>query len=122
MPFTRRWIARLDDLIGHGARNPLKKWWSDLERLPDGRVQAAKGVNTRDLSLDKRSLVNTQAIAYYPANVMPAPDDMEPSPIDRAAALAMEDEMETPADALLRRARGESPPPHYHPRIAEGTD
>jgi reductive dehalogenase len=115
LPFTRRWIARLDDVIRHGTRNPAKKWWSDLERLPDGTVQAAKGANTRELSLDKRSLVDTQDIAYYPASVMPAPRDTSPQPIDRAAALAMENEMETPADALLRRTRGESAPAHHRP-------
>ena len=115
VPFTRRWIARLDDVIRHGARNPAKKWWSDLERQPDGTVHAVKGVNARELSLDQRSLVDTQAIAYYPASVMPAPDDVSPHPIDRAAALAMEREMETPADALLRRARGGPPPAQYTP-------
>jgi hypothetical protein len=43
-----------------------------------------------------------QDIAYYPAGTMPPPDAAGPHPIDRSAALEVE--METPLEALRRRA------------------
>ena len=117
LPFTRRWIARLDDRVGHGDRNPIKKWWSDLERLDDGTVRAAKGAHARGLNLTKSTTIQkTQEIAYYPASVMPRPDEAGPCPIDRAAALRIAESMETPAEALERRQRGGPPPSHSSPQ------
>ncbi len=72
--------------------------------------------------LDKSTTIGkTQEIAYYPASVMPAPDEMSAVPIDRAAALQAASEMETPVDALMRRQRGERPSAHYASRNTHGS-
>ncbi|MCZ6857110.1 MAG: hypothetical protein O7F70_03830, partial [Gemmatimonadetes bacterium] len=72
--------------------------------------------HARDLRLDKSTTIEkTQEIAYYPASVMPAPDEMGAAPIDRAAALQAASAIETPVDALMRRQRGDRPPAHYTP-------
>jgi hypothetical protein len=122
LPFTRRALVRLDDWVRHGDRNPVKKWWRDLERHLDGSVKAATKAHARDLRIDKSATIEkTQKIAYYPASVMPAPDEMGAAPIDRAAALHAASAMETPVDALMRRRRGERPPAYYASRHAHGS-
>ena len=66
--------------------------------------------------LDMSSTIQkTQEIAYYPASVMPAPDETGAVPIDRPAAPRAASEMETPVDALIRQQRGGRPPAHYAP-------
>ena len=57
-----RWLKRflipiavkLDDVLGHGIRNPAKKWWLDLEIVDGVCVEPRKGVNQRDLDLDRQ--------------------------------------------------------------------
>ena len=97
LPFTRRWIVRLDDSIGNGSINPAKTWWTDLE-IVDGKVVPPHGTNRRGLARDKP--LKAQEIAYYPAAVMPPPDAKAPVPVDRKAALAVRPE--TPAAARAR--------------------
>jgi hypothetical protein len=102
LPWTRRWIVRLDDAVGNGAINPAKTWWTDLE-IVDGKVVLPRGTNRRGLSPAKPA--KAQEIAYYPAAAMPPPDAQAPVPVDRKAALAVQPE--TPAAA---RARTRRPP------------
>lgn len=105
-PLIRRWIPLLDDLVRNGSRNPVKKWWHDLEWLPRGVAVRPMAVNQRDLNPKKgRKLPQTQEIAYYTAAAMPAPDADGAVPIDRKAALRAAQTMETPMDALLRTRR-----------------
>ena len=47
LPFSRRFLIWLDDALGYGKRNPVKRWWLDLVK-EDGRVVAASGTNERD--------------------------------------------------------------------------
>ena len=105
-PASRRWIVRLDDWVRHGARNPVKKWWSDLTRTPDGTIENARGTHDRDLRLDDRSKKpKRQEIAYYPAATMPPPAERGSWPIDRKDALERQHSIETPESARARRAR-----------------
>lgn len=102
VPGARRAIARLDDRLGHGMRNPVKKWWTDIE-IVDGVAGAPRaGANARDLHLDKQD--PHAPIAYYPADVVPAPDEQGPHPVDRKAAVDTVRLLETPAEAARRRA------------------
>jgi reductive dehalogenase len=102
LPFTRRWIVRLDDAIGNGSINPAKTWWTDLE-IVEGKIVPPRGTNRRGLSLEKAAKPPAgHAIAYYPAAVMPPPDAKEPVPVDRRAALAVKPE--SPAAARARRS------------------
>jgi reductive dehalogenase len=121
LPWFRRWIPVLDDWIGHGVINPIKTWWSDWEVIggrgsPARTVRPAKGTNRRSLNPDKTArLQDNQTIAYYHANMMPPPNLPDPSPIDRDAALQAAALVETPAQALARRAAGHPVPEHYRP-------
>ncbi|MCL4800123.1 MAG: Fe-S protein [Burkholderiales bacterium] len=107
--------VRLDDYLGHGKRNPVKKWWLDLEIVNGVCVKPVKGVSERDLDLDHRIDPEKKPMAYYPASMMPVPNDVGPQPVDRKAAVAIAKRMETPAQARARKARGEPPPPEYVP-------
>ncbi len=102
----------LDDTIGNGKRNPVKKWWLDLE-VVDGVCVAPKGVNERDIDTSLNIDPAKQKMAFYHADMMPVPNDLYPQPVNRKAALAAAEVIETPADARARRGRGEGPPRHY---------
>ena len=106
--------AWLDDKVGNGVRNPVKKWWFDHE-IVDGVTIAAKGTNQRDIEPDKVMDPAKQKMAFYHANMMPPPDLLEPFPVDRKAALAARDLLETPQQARERIARGGPTPAHYIP-------
>ena len=90
--------TRMDDWLGHGVRNPKKKWWLDLEIVDGVCVEPRKGVNARDLDLDRHVDASTHKIAYYHANAMPPPNS-HGIPIfpDRKAAIAAASLLETPA-------------------------
>ncbi len=114
LPFTRKRIIDLDDRIGNGKRNPVKRWWHDLEWMPGGFSATPKGVNERDLDIAKGlSIKGKQKMAYFHANMMPPPNVMAPVPVDRKAAMAAGALMETPAQALERHRRGGPRPAHY---------
>ncbi|MGI9424103.1 MAG: Fe-S protein, partial [Hyphomicrobiaceae bacterium] len=106
--------VKLDDALGHGKRNPDKKWWLDLEMI-DGVCVTPKGINQRDIDPDRetKKSARAQKIAYYFADVMPAGDANAPLPVDRKAALAAADLLETPDGAAQRVRRGGLTPAHY---------
>jgi ferredoxin len=114
--------VKLDDLLGNGKRNPVKKWWLDLEIVNGVCVTPVKGVSQRDLDLGHKVDPEKKPMAFYPASMMPVPNDNNPQPVDRKAALAAAARIETPAQALARRARGEPPPADYTatPPAADG--
>ncbi|WP_321395644.1 hypothetical protein [Emcibacter sp.] len=110
--------ARMDDLLGHGKRNPVKKWWIDLEVRDEVAIIPPKGVNERDLDVGRKLDPAKQKIAYYTADMMPPPDQFDaPFPVDRKAALAAADKLETVAGARARKAKGGPKPTHYEPWI-----
>ncbi len=102
-PFTRRHIAKLDDRIGNGSINPIKKWWWDLE-WKDGRaITPEKGTNARDLDMNGGRIASKQKVALYPADVLPPGDAMGvPVKLIRKEAVARRDQAESP-DAARRR-------------------
>jgi len=108
--------VKLDDVLGHGLRNPAKKWWLDLEIVDGICVEPRKGVNQRDLNLKRNIDPSTQKIAYYNANLMPPPNShgiaMPPNRKEAIAAAAI---LETPAEARERVSRGGPTPEHYIP-------
>ncbi len=93
--------TRLDDALGQGRRNPAKKWWFDLE-VVDGVCVAPAGSNERDIDPSREISADKQRMAYYPAEAMPPGDHLDPWPLDRKAALAMAEELETAAAARRR--------------------
>ena len=111
--------VKLDDWVRNGTRNPVKKWWLDLELVDGICVEPVSGTNKRDIDVTRNIDPAKQKMAVYPANVMPVPNDNRPQKVDRKAALAMWANMETPAEAASRAARGEAPPAHYIPTPAD---
>jgi len=106
----------LDDKLGHGIRNPKKKWWLDLEVVDGVCVEPRKGVNKRDLDLDRHIDAKTQKIAYYPANKMPPPNSHGMAFVpNRKEAIAAATQLETPDEARSRIAAGGAKPMHYVP-------
>ena len=101
-----------DDWIGNGRRNPAKKWWLDLE-LVGGVAVTPKGTNERDIDPARKVDAAAQKMAYYHANMMPPPNDPAAHPVDRKAAMAAKALLETPAQALARKAKGGAMPAHY---------
>ena len=105
----------LDDWLGHGIRNPLKKWWLDMEIVDGNAIAPRKGVNQRDLNLKHKINPAEQKMAYYHASDMPPPNSGEPVIVDRKAALKAKELLETPLEALARVAIGGAKPKHYIP-------
>ncbi|MFN3349365.1 Fe-S protein [Pseudorhodoplanes sp.] len=106
--------TRMDDWLGNGKRNPAKKWWLDHE-IVDGRVVVPKATNERDIDPARKVDPAQQKMAYYPASMMPAPNDPSANAVDRKAAMAMRDMLETPDQARARVAEGGATPAIYRP-------
>ena len=103
LPFTRRWLAGLDDRVGNGSINPIKKWWWDLE-WRDGRcIVPPKGTNARNLDPDGGKVAARQQIALYTADILPPGDAVGvPVKLIRKEALTRAAQAETPAKAQAR--------------------
>lgn len=105
LPWTRRMIAKLDDKAGHGQRNPVKKWWFDLEWVDGKAIVPRAGTNQRDLDPHRRIDSAKHRIAIYPPDTAPPPVTDRPFPPDRKAALAFAQTLEQPAEARRRLRR-----------------
>ncbi|MBI4263686.1 MAG: reductive dehalogenase [Acidobacteria bacterium] len=102
-PFTRRLLVWLDDVLEYGRRNPIKKWWLDIETV-DGRVVKAQRINARDLSVGKKIPTDNAGLAIYPPAVLPKPDERGPVPIDRAQGQRAREQAERDLAALKKGA------------------
>ena len=106
----------LDDRLGYGRRNSAKQWWLDLEIVDGVCITPPHGANERDIDPGRRIDVGKHRIAYYHADMMPAPDAMDSVvDVDRKIGLVAADKVESPAAARARLARGAPAPLHYHP-------
>lgn len=115
-PYLVPIATRLDDWLGHGIRNSRKKWWLDLEIVDGVCVEPRKGVNKRDLDLDRCVDAETQKIAYYNADRMPPPNSHGmPVMPNRKEAIAAAALLETPDEARARIKAGGAKPDHYTP-------
>jgi ferredoxin-NADP reductase/ferredoxin len=80
-------LAKLDDVVGNGTLNPVKKWWWDLEIAEDGGYRPTKfPVNERALQKDLDLKYEDQTLAVYPAQLAPHPYPY-PHPMDREAGI-----------------------------------
>jgi ferredoxin len=104
----------LDDWLENGKRNTAKRWWLDLE-IVEGVAITPKATNERDIDPKRKVDPATQKMAYYHASMMPPPNDQQPYPVDRKAAMAAKDLLETPAQAHARKLVGGPTPAHYFP-------
>jgi ferredoxin len=106
VPQSRRALIDYDDAIAGGARNPMKRWWFDLE-IVDKVAVKPKGVNERDLDLSRtEKLARTQKLAFFPPELQPAGGTTVQTvvPIDRPAGLAAYAAAESPLAAKRRRS------------------
>jgi len=113
VPASRQPIIDHDDRIGGGVRNPVKRWWFDLEITDGLTVAPIAGVNERDLNLDhKDKLAAGQKLAFYPPDLQPAGGTTLQTvvPVDRQAGLAAYAAAESPIAARRRRAKPAAPP------------
>ena len=106
--------VRLDDWLGNGRRNLLKKWWLDLEIVDGVSVHPVAGTNQRDID-PTRQRSGKDKIVYYHADIMPPPDATGSVPVDRKSAAMAASKIETPAQAAARYHRGDAKPIQYIP-------
>ena len=108
MPAAAPALAKLDDALGKGGLNPVKKWWWDLEMAPDRSYHPTqKEVNARDLQKDLDLKYEDQTLAIYPANLAPPPWPF-PFPMDREAGIEAYQAMITAEEYQSRLSRGET--------------
>ena len=100
-------LAKLDDKLGRGGLNPVKKWWWDLEIEEDGGYRPTKKeVNARDLQRDLDLKYEDQTLAVYPAPLTPPPWPY-PYPMDREAGIEAYQAMITAEEYKDRLSRGQ---------------
>lgn len=107
VPAAAQWIARLDDWLGRGRINPVKKWWWDVANDGMGKIVKAKETNARELNRHIDLKYEDQTLAAYPAPLVPPPVPA-PFPIDREAGIAAYKALLSPDDYKIRLARGDT--------------
>jgi reductive dehalogenase len=99
VPASRRLLIWLDDVLRYGRRNPIKRWWLDLETVK-GRVVKPEGTNERDLHLDREMPAGNEKVAVFPWEKLPAFDLKQTAPVDRKQGLADREAAEQALKAL----------------------
>ena len=102
-------LAKLDDLVGNGGLNPVKKWWWDIELSVNGAYKPVrKPVNARDLQPDLKLRYEDQTLAVYPAPLAPHPWPY-PFPMDREKGIEAYQALITSKAYKARLAEGKAP-------------
>lgn len=104
-PASHRHLVEHDDRTRGGERNPVKRWWFDLEIVDGVAVAPAAGTNERDLQPGRDArLAAGQKLAFFPPALQPAGGTTMATvvPVDRAAGQAAYAQAESPADARRR--------------------
>ncbi len=113
LPHAAKPLAKLDDLLGNGEINPVKKWWWDLEMTDDGPYgPPATPPNVRALQKRLKLRHEDQTLAVYPAPLAPPPYPW-PFPMDREAGITAYREMISADKHRANRAAG-LPPEHVY--------
>ncbi|MGR3660234.1 MAG: reductive dehalogenase [Paracoccaceae bacterium] len=120
LPSAAPILAKLDDMMGNGSLNDVKKWWWDIEVKDDGGYRKpAQPVNRRSLQKDLVLKYEDQTLAVYPATLAPHPWPY-PFPMDREAGIAAYQNMITPKEYQTRLAKGETTGlAHEYPSFAD---
>ena len=106
-PASAPLLTRIDDWLGNGGINPVKKWWWDLDGGTGRQATIASDVNQRGLTTSLKLKPEDQTLACYPADIAPTPY-MEVQPIDREAGIKAFSALKSPAEYQERLARGET--------------
>jgi len=111
-------LAKLDDFVGNGGLNPVKKWWWDLELSDGGAYRPPeKPVNARGLQPNLELKYADQTLAVYPANIAPHPWPY-PFPMDREAGIEAYQALVTAEEYQQRQDAGDHSRVHRY--SAEG--
>ncbi|KZL05087.1 3-chloro-4-hydroxyphenylacetate reductive dehalogenase precursor [Pseudovibrio axinellae] len=103
VPASAKILAKLDDKLGNGSINPVKKWWWDLVASGNGNYVQAEQTNARELQLDLDLNYENQTLAVYPANLAPHPWPF-PYMMDREAGIKAYQAMISAKDYKARLA------------------
>lgn len=106
-PSTAPMLSRIDDWLGNGSINPVKKWWWDLEMTDDGRAVISDHVNKRELNTHLKLKAEDQTLSCYPADIAPTPY-LEPQPLDREAGIKAYKDLISPAEYRTKLEKGET--------------
>ncbi|MFZ2099819.1 MAG: 2Fe-2S iron-sulfur cluster-binding protein, partial [Oricola sp.] len=118
VPAAAPLLAKLDDRLGNGGLNDVKKWWWDLEIETDGGYRPTKHpVNRRGLQTDLDLKYEDQTLAVYPADLAPHPWPY-PYPMDREKGIEAYQAMITAEEYRKRLANGDES--HVHRYTAAG--
>lgn len=109
VPQAAKWLTKLDDKLGNGTINPMKKWWWDLETTAKGAKQAVpeERINVRELNLDLDLQYEDQTLACYPADMAPAPVPVV-QPMDRDAAIERYESLLSPDEYQAKLDAGDT--------------
>ncbi|WP_127112782.1 reductive dehalogenase [Shimia sediminis] len=100
-------LAKLDDMVGNGGLNDIKKWWWDIELNEDGAYRPSQHeLNRRDLQKDLDLKYEDQTLAVYPAPLAPHPWPY-PFPMDREAGIQAYEALITADEYKKRVAQGD---------------
>lgn len=114
MPSAAPILAKLDDAVGNGGLNPVKKWWWDLEVTEDGGYAPTRHpVNARGLQKDLNLKYEDQTLAVYPASIAPHPYPY-PFPMDREAGIEAYQAMITADEYKNRLGKGDDSRVHRY--------
>ncbi|MCK0120943.1 4Fe-4S dicluster domain-containing protein [Loktanella sp. F6476L] len=112
LPAAAPVLAKLDDMVGNGGLNPVKKWWWDISLHDDGGYKPTPDpVNSRDLQVDLDLKFEDQTLAVYPAPLAPHPWPY-PDPMNREKGIEAYHAMLTADAYKLKSAAGETD--HIH--------
>ena len=103
LPFTRKWIARLDDIVGNGLINPVKKWWWDLDSDEQGNIIPARRTNKRQFSTRTNMDPEKQTMGCYPADIASPPVAEKPVILHRKIAVQRYKSAESPDEYKARK-------------------
>jgi len=108
VPKLAKSLAKLDDTLGNGSINPVKKWWWDIEMVDNGPYTLTEnGVSVTELQRDLDLKFEDQTLAVYPANLAPPPYPY-PFPMDREEGIEAYEDMLSPDEYKRRLAAGET--------------
>ncbi|MEM1199206.1 MAG: 2Fe-2S iron-sulfur cluster-binding protein [Pseudomonadota bacterium] len=118
IPSAAPWLAKLDDALGNGGLNDVKKWWWDIELQETGAYgPAAEPVNRRDLQKDLDLRYEDQTLAVYPAPLAPHPWPF-PFPMDREKGIEAYQALITAEEYKTKLAGGDLNGSAHQYRIA----
>lgn len=107
VPRAAPFLAKLDDAVGNGELNDVKKWWWDIELQESGAYgPAAQPVNRRGLQKDLDLRYEDQTLAVFPAPLAPHPWPF-PFPMDREKGIEAYQALITAEEYQAKLKRGD---------------